>query len=50
MPKGVGKKPDNLKANESPRDKVVTSDDLSAIDKGQDFVKAGETAQISNRT
>lgn len=50
MARGAGKKPDILKANENPRDKVVTSDDLSAIDKGQDFVKAGETAQISNRS
>lgn len=51
MAKGNGKKPDFLKPGETPKtSNVVTSDDLSPVDKGIDFIKPGETAQISNRT
>lgn len=46
MPKGTGKKPDNLKSGENPPKDVVTQDSLSAVDKGYDFIKSGETAQI----
>lgn len=49
MPKGTGQKTDFTKANEKPSQKVVSTDTLSPIDKGHDFVKAGETAHISNK-
>lgn len=47
MPKGRKLKPSFVKANEKPRhpEESVT-DDLSTVDKGHDFVKAGESAQI----
>lgn len=35
-----------LKTGEAPRNNVATSDDLSAVDLGYDFVKEGEKAQI----
>lgn len=47
MPKGVSKKPDHLKAGETPRNNVQTSDDLSPVDLGQDFVKQGETPRAN---
>ncbi len=46
MAKGTGKKPDFMKATEkpAPHSEAVTSDTLSPVDKGKDFVKAGESA------
>lgn len=52
MPKGANKKPDILLSGQTLKNvsrEVATSDDLSTVDKGCDFVKAGETAQVSNR-
>lgn len=46
MPKGKVSKRDNIKAGESKR--VDETDEISPVDKGQDFVKAGETAQIGH--
>ena len=50
MPKGTGKKPDVIKSGESKRPNEVTVDELSVIDRGFDFVKAGETPKGANRT
>jgi glycosyltransferase involved in cell wall biosynthesis len=44
MPRGVNKKPDFVKTGEQPKPGEQTTDDLSPIDKGKDFVKAGERA------
>lgn len=48
MAKGKELKPSFVKANESPRNMEKVTDDLSTVDKGHDFVKAGETAQIGH--
>lgn len=45
MPKGKNKKPDHLKTNERPARDVDTTDTLSPVDIGADFVKQGETAR-----
>lgn len=45
MAKGSGKKPDFKKnATDKPAPEHVDQDELSAVDKGKDFVKAGERA------
>lgn len=49
MAKGAGQKPDFTKQGEKVAPKIITNDDLSPVDKGHDFVKAGETAHISNK-
>jgi hypothetical protein len=48
LPKGVTPKPTYVKAGETPRNGEKVSDELSNPDKGHDFVKAGETAQIGH--
>lgn len=51
MAKGQTQKPDNLKANEvvkASKPEVKATDDLSNVDKGHDYVKAGETAQVAH--
>lgn len=48
MAKGVAPKPSFVKAGEAPRNGEKTVDDLSHVDKGHDFVKAGETAQVGH--
>lgn len=50
MPKGTGKKPDHLKPGETPKNGIVQNDDLSAVDKGWDFVKPNESAQIGRES
>ncbi len=46
MPRGVKPKADSIKSGEKARGGLADpqSDDLSAPDKGKDFVKAGENA------
>ncbi len=51
MPKGVKRKPDVVKAGETFRvgaPDQAASDDLTNVDKGIDFVKTGETAQVGH--
>lgn len=46
MPRGAKIKADSVKVGEKARGGFAeaASDDLSTVDKGKDFVKAGETA------
>jgi len=44
MPKGAKKVRDFIKTNDTLRSEEI--DTLSTVDKGYDFVKPGETAQI----
>lgn len=48
MPRGKNPKPSFVKAGENPRNMEQTSDDLSTVDKGYDYVKQGEAAQIGH--
>jgi len=48
MPKGKNIKPSFVKANEKPRNNEVATDELSPVDLGHDFVKAGEKAQVGH--
>lgn len=48
MPKGKNQKPSFVKTGEVSRPGESATDDLSAVDKGYDFVKTGEVAQIGH--
>lgn len=49
MAKGQNTKPEYVKTGENPPPKVATSDTLSDTDKGFDYIKTGERAQVVNQ-